>query len=319
MIMKKTSVFFFSLVAIVLASAASIFGQDRQPLMEKGVSVQTGITFQGPGQGEPAGGNTFTFVNSEFSFDKLVRGAPYSAQAVTEMTQILSDGNRITNISAAAVYRDGQGRTRREQTLKAIGNFAVSGEPIQMISINDPVAGVAYVLEPHNHVARKTQGFRIEEGPAARFEVIAPRGEGATLTFNRTPNGEVPVKQGTAEAKMRQEKERTGSRMEDLGTQTVEGVTALGTKTTITIPAGQIGNERAIEIVDERWYSPELQMMVMTRHSDPRSGETVYRLTNINRTEPDHSLFEVPADYKLRDDSAPVRFRIQQPPKPEQH
>src|SRR6266404_719570 len=147
MIMKKTSVFFFSLVAIVLASAASIFGQDRQPLMEKGVSVQTGITFQGPGQGEPAGGNTFTFVNSEFSFDKLVRGAPYSAQAVTEMTQILSDGNRITNISAAAVYRDGQGRTRREQTLKAIGNFAVSGEPIQMISINDPVDGVAYVLE----------------------------------------------------------------------------------------------------------------------------------------------------------------------------
>src|SRR5205807_682280 len=80
-------------------------------------------------------GNTFTFVNSEFSFDKLVKGAPYSAQAVTEMTQILSDGNRIVNTSSAAVYRDGQGRTRREQTLKAIGNFSAHGEPFQTISI----------------------------------------------------------------------------------------------------------------------------------------------------------------------------------------
>src|ERR1700730_11213438 len=117
--MKKSSIFFFGLAAIVLTSAASTFGQEKAATFEREMAVQTGIAFQAPGQGEPAGGNTFTFVNSEFSFDKLVKGAPYSAQAVTEMTQILSDGNRIVNTSTAAVYRDGEGRTRRAQTLKA--------------------------------------------------------------------------------------------------------------------------------------------------------------------------------------------------------
>jgi hypothetical protein len=95
---------------------------------------------------------------------------------------------------------------------------------------------------------------------------------------------------------------------EDLGTQIIEGVSANGTRHTFTIPAGQIGNERPIEIVDERWYSKDLQTFVMTRHTDPRSGETVYRLTNINRSEPDHSLFEVPADYVLKE-SGPTRTR----------
>jgi hypothetical protein len=88
---------------------------------------------------------------------------------------------------------------------------------------------------------------------------------------------------------------------EDLGKQTIEGVVAEGTRTTVTIPAGEIGNERAIEIVSERWYSPELQLVVMTRHSDPRSGEMTYKLTNINRAEPAKSLFEVPAGYTVKE------------------
>jgi len=97
---------------------------------------------------------------------------------------------------------------------------------------------------------------------------------------------------------------------EDLGAQTIEGVAATGTRMTITIPAGKIGNEGPIAIVDERWFSKDLQMVVMTKHSDPRSGETVYRLTNINRTEPDHSLFEVPGDYQIRElTTAPMRTR----------
>jgi hypothetical protein len=233
------------------------------------------------------------------------------------MTQILSDGNRIVNTSSAAVYRDGQGRTRREQTLKAIGNFAAHGEAFQTISINDPVAGVAYVLEPHSQTARKIPGLRMETD-VVTAKTRAPGEEGENFTFNRTPNGEVRLRRGTAEAKMREEKERTAFRKEDLGTQTLEGVNAVGTKITVTIPAGQIGNERAIEIVDERWFSPDLQTTVMTRHSDPRSGEVVYRLTNISRTEPDHSLFEVPADYTLREESEPMRFRFEKPAKPDQ-
>jgi hypothetical protein len=310
--MKKSSVFFFRLAALVLASAASTFGQDKPATFERQVAVQTGVA-----EGVGSGVNTFTFVNSEFSFDKLVKGAPYSAQAVTEMTQILSDGNRIVNTSTAAVYRDGEGRTRREQTFKAIGNFSLSGEPVQNISINDPVAGVAYVLEPHSRTARKIQGMRIDAAPGAGFKVRSTGGEGETFTVNTITSGPVTVKRGTAEAKMIEEKERTGWRKEDLGTQAVEGVNAVGTKTTITIPAGQIGNERAIEIVEERWYSPELQTVVMTRHSDPRSGETVYRLTNINRAEPDHSLFEVPADY-IVNEQEPMRVRRTATTKPEQ-
>lgn len=313
--MKKNAMWVITVSLIVLASVTSGFGQDKQPAQDKEFTFERGValtrSLQGQEPAMPGGSNTFTYVNSEFSFDKLVKGAPYSAQAVTEMTQILSDGNRIVNTSTAAVYRDGEGRTRREQTLKAIGPFAASGEALKSISINDPVAGVAYVLEPHSHMARKIQGFRIESGGAGAggFRVNSS-GEGGNVMFARTPNGEVQVRAATAESKMREEKERTGFRKEDLGTQTVEGVSAVGTKTTITIPAGQIGNERAIEIVDERWFSPDLQTMVMTRHSDPRSGESVYRLTSINRAEPDHSLFEVPSDYTLRDDQ-PMRFRME--------
>jgi hypothetical protein len=87
---------------------------------------------------------------------------------------------------------------------------------------------------------------------------------------------------------------------EDLGKQIIEGVEAEGSRTKVTIPAGEIGNERPIEIISERWYSPELQLVVMTRHSDPRSGETTYKLININRGEPAKTLFEVPADYTIK-------------------
>ncbi len=87
---------------------------------------------------------------------------------------------------------------------------------------------------------------------------------------------------------------------EDLGTSTIEGVTATGTLTTTTIPAGAIGNLQPIKVVSEEWFSPELKVLVLTKHSDPRTGETVYRLVNIVRAEPDASLFVVPAEHNLR-------------------
>jgi hypothetical protein len=86
---------------------------------------------------------------------------------------------------------------------------------------------------------------------------------------------------------------------EQLGKMYIEGVQAEGTRTTTTIPAGDIGNERPINIVDERWYSPDLQMTVMTKHSDPRAGETNFALKNINRSSPPPNLFEVPSDYTV--------------------
>src|SRR5882672_12804368 len=96
----------------------------------------------------PAPPDQVAFIHSEFSFGgPVVKDAPYSAEAVTETVQTLADGNRIVQTSSAKIYRDSAGRTRHEQSLKAIGPWAVSGEPPVMISIDDPVSGVHYNLD----------------------------------------------------------------------------------------------------------------------------------------------------------------------------
>ena len=86
---------------------------------------------------------------------------------------------------------------------------------------------------------------------------------------------------------------------EELGTRQIEGVKANGRRTTTVIPTGRIGNDRPIQITDERWESPELQMVVLSRYSDPRTGVVEYRLTSISRAEPRADLFVVPADYTI--------------------
>ncbi|HYE64022.1 MAG TPA: hypothetical protein VD966_00485, partial [Pyrinomonadaceae bacterium] len=126
---------------------------------------------------------TFSFVSSEMSFDrKVVKGAPYSAEAVTETVQTLSDGNRIVRKTSATVYRDSEGRTRRDQTLGSIGPFAAAGDPPQTFFINDPVAGVNYILDPRSRTARKLTIPRLEGKPGERvFErAIAPPPPGAS-------------------------------------------------------------------------------------------------------------------------------------------
>lgn len=245
------------------------------------------------------GPNTFVFLNSEISFDsKVVKGAPYSAEATTETIQTLSDGNRIIRKNSATIYRDSEGRTRREQTLGAIGHWTAAGDPQKTIFINDPVARVNYSLDPKTQTARKmlTRFFN--------------RGE----TFSRAPVPGVPSVNGTAAVRVfestvtttapvvaRERNNELQPKTESLGKQVIEGVEAEGTRTTITIPAGKIGNERPIDIVTERWYSPELQVVVYSKKTDPMAGETTYRLANINRDEPARSLFEVPAGYTLKD------------------
>jgi hypothetical protein len=308
----------------LLASAAS-FAQNPQPAPpppEPAVVVQQRF-FQGPDGPPPPTGNTFVFVASEFGFGgKIVQGKPYSAEAVTESIQILGDGNRIVNRSSSSVFRDSEGRTRREQTLNAIGGFANAREPIQTIFINDPVAGASYTLDNRTNVAHKTMQLRVEQkfGPigapavgvgAPKFELKIEPKPGAPVTVMPPPGAGAPLP-GGEHFSIRTEsggvgyvmtKRRAGEDknavQESLGRQTIEGVEAEGTRVTFTIPAGEIGNERPIEIVSEQWYSAELGVLVMSRHSDPRSGETTYRLTNIDRTEPAKYLFEVPAGYTV--------------------
>src|ERR1017187_9973364 len=94
------------------------------------------------------------------------------------------------------------------------------------------------------------------------------------------------------------------AKTESLGRQTIEGVQAEGRRITMTIPAGQAGNEFPIHIITESWYSADLQTAVLIRHSDPRNGETVTRLTNITRGEPAQQRMEEPADYRIGQSAA---------------
>jgi TonB family protein len=250
----------------------------------------------------------------------LVKGAPYSAQAVTESTQVLLDGNRIANKSVAMIYRDSEGRTRREQTIKAIGALARGGEPSQTIFISDPVADTSYTLDPKTQIARKTPPMRFKAklsasgasgtlkssqtgvAPGYHEMIVQEQGEKFRVTVESDAQVKRKVESGVGLGWL--DKRNPSAKTEALGKQNINGIEAEGTRTTVTIAPGEIGNERAIEIVSERWFSPELQLIVMTRHSDPRFGENSYQLLDINRSEPARELFEVPPGYRIEE--APV-------------
>ncbi len=243
---------------------------------------------QGPGPGHmgprPMAFDEFGFVGFEAGIGgKTVTGAPFSATFSTQSTQTLADGNQIQRATSGTFARDTQGRTRREMTLTGIGPMADAGNtPHHAVFISDPVAGVNYVL----HADEKT---------ADQVPMRGKRGAG-------------PAADNRQFRKRFQNEETTT----DLGTQTINGVAAQGTRITRTIPAGQIGNAKAIVIVTERWYSSELQTYVMTKKTDPVMGDTVTQLTNIQRAEPDASLFKVPSDYAVSQGGGPRgggRFR----------
>jgi hypothetical protein len=218
---------------------------------------------------------------------KTITGSPYTATVSTEMTQVLGDGNRIVNKTTASVARDSQGRTRREETMGMAGPWQVNGP--KLVFIDDPTSQTNYVLDANKQTAMvvKTAGFSAP-GPEAGFKVEF-QGKG--------PGGNQPEEVKT----------------ESLGTQVIEGVSAEGKRVTRTIPAGQIGNTQPIEITSEVWTSPDLQVVVMSKHNDPRFGETTYQLTGIQRAEPDRSLFEVPPGYTVKNMPGPMGLHTSGP------
>ncbi len=220
----------------------------------------------------------------------LVKGAPFSAEAISESTQVLADGNKISRTFTVRLYRDSEGRFRRETLPASSGSVSAR----QTISIFDPVANYRYLIEPDKKTVR-------------RIPVIPGRAEGAVIV-NGQPLSPAIRTQIETDAAQRSHvillpsvvaTSGDAGKSEPLGTRNFDGIEAEGTRTTTTIAAGTIGNERAIEVVYEKWYSKELQMIVYSRHSDPRFGEQIYRLENISRNEPDRSLFTPPADYKM--------------------
>ncbi len=256
----------------------------------------------------------FFKVNAEHvEFDnKTVTGAPYSAQGVTETTQVLADGNRIVHKTTSSIARDSMGRTRREQSLGFVGPWAADGKPANLVMINDPVASTRYTLDANSHTAMKmpapTSDMEAKLRVLTRAKLDAEHG--ATLS---TSPASVPILiKDNIETADRVSTPQTPAKVESLGVQEISGVQAEGKRVTETIPAGKIGNDRDINIVNETWYSPELQITVMSKYSDPRSGDVVYTLTNVNRAEPDPTLFQVPADYKVREE--PGAMTIQASP-----
>ena len=394
------------------------------------IAGQEPATIQGAAWSQ--GQTSYAFTTGDMGYDaKPVKGAPYSADAVTETIQVLGDGNRIVHRNVSSIARDTEGRIRKEQSVGNVGPWTTD-QPVMRVFISDPVQGVSWILDPKALTATKTippppvfmrspmpaltdkiavagalqekklnvsggvlQGSAVakvqpeyppvakaagaqgavqvlivvdETGKVTGTEVIsghpllreaalkaaqqwrfkptelsgAPVKMQGTLTFNFTldpsPSPTAPASAiekaqpppamataGTmiaAPAGAYFSTASTGmmipkmeAKQEDLGKQTLEGVECVGTRIVNTIPAGAIGNERAIEIVFERWYSNDLQVVVMTRNSDPRSGETVYRLTNLVRNEPSADLFKLPSDYTVVEPSQkPMMLRRDKAP-----
>lgn len=288
----------FVLIAIALMSAP-MFAQvaiDSSPQVAAGAmafplpSAKPGmISIHADGMGEVA----------------PVKGAPFCATVTTEHTQVFADGNRIHTTDSSTVCRDSEGRTRREASLNLLGAGAQKSAP-KLITITDPVAGVHYMLDTENKIARR---LPVPPGAAAVTTAggaaLPDKGEhmmfyqasgaaGPDVFFSRQIIG----KPGEASDEPQPVTER-------LGDQTIDGIHATGTRMTTTIPAGKMGNEQPIIVTSERWYSPELKATVMTKHNDPWAGELKTEFTSVNNAEPDASLFTVPADYKIVDDKLP--------------
>lgn len=216
-----------------------------------------------------------------------VKGAPFSAEEINESTQVLNDGNRIVRKITAKVYRDSEGRTRREQAVQTPFGPESPDDVPRFVTISDPGARAHYTLDSRTKTAQKMLFPSPERIPASgKIGVLSPN------------LSTVPPQVSNRVARPM---ERSPATSESLGTETIEGFEAQGTRSTMTIPAGQVGNERPIEIVTEQWYSPALHMMVRSKRNDPRMGESVTRLTNISLEEPDPSLFEIPPDYTVEE------------------
>ncbi len=244
-------------------------------------------------------------VATRVPLERPTTGAPYSAETFVDSQQTLADGNHIVRKTTGRVYRDGEGRTRREEDGP---NGRVS------ITIVDPVAGFSYALDPDSKTAWRTPSGamgdimrklqvvedkqKIEEAQvmAAKKEAEARQREGGGAGWSAAPvSGEVMVRTRGGDVAVAYVPEGP------IEHKVIEGVNVDGRKTTTTIPAGKVGNEQPLTIVSEEWRSPELNVLVLTRHSDPRTGESSYRLVNIIRAEPDRSLFMVPPDYTVKD------------------
>lgn len=221
-------------------------------------------------------------------------GKPYSAEQVTEHTQTLADGTHITQKPRTEkLYRDSQGRTRRERPIFAPPKLEAELPPI--VEITDPVEGYKYTLDTQNRVAHR-QKLNVRTPSAATPIQAAPR--------TVTPKPQTVHREGMT------------TTFEPLGTEQIEGVTAEGVRSTTVIEVGAQGNDAPMTTTQEHWYSPQVAHDVLTKTTDPRNGDITIRLTNIMVAEPDPTLFQVPAGYEIVDETGhfEIKYTYTTPP-----
>jgi hypothetical protein len=278
-------------IVITMLSAAALLAQTAATSKDPAPQIQTAIRIGDAAEFGPIGITTAIAGPTA-----TVAGAPYSAQTTTERIQTLADGNRIEQSTSGSVARDSQGRVRRDEGLPAL--TATNGDAPHLVMIDDPVAGVHWTLDTQNKTAMKMQSAQVK---GADFGPFLPPPVGADKTWFVSGGATADSGPHVQVIARNQIPSNSNVNKADLGTQTIEGVPAQGTRTTRTIPAGAIGNEQPILITTETWYSPDLKVLVLSKTSDPRMGETTYKLTNIQRSEPAANLFQVPDDYTVKD------------------
>ena len=252
--------------------------------------------------GPLGGGPVLANVGTGQPFTSMVvTGQPFTADAIIETDQTLADGSHIANQQTVTAARDSQGRTRREEI---VAGQAGGGQQQKTVFISDPVAQINYVLGP-DHVARQLPSPAGGSQPgmiSTSTNNAATQGSQSGQHFRIARAGigtKGPVLAGTQGTPQVQQITLGESKSDPLGSESIGGVQADGNRTTLTVPAGQVGNQNPLVITDERWFSQELQATVLAKHTDPRFGNSSYQLTNIQRTEPPASLFQVPSDYTV--------------------
>jgi hypothetical protein len=287
-------------LVVFLAASFCTFAQD---------TVKTNVLYQTSGTGVVTAG-------AMRAFGAAVQGAPYSATITNESVQTLADGNRIIQNNSGTTARDSEGRTRQDAALPTIGNLSAANAP-HIVFIMDPVAQISYTLNLTDKTAQKLATFSaavvggggtVGTGPVISTKAFYGQSAGVPAAGGPLPASPPPM----FIQKTMMAGDDSQATMEDLGTQTMEGVQVTGVRTTHTIPAGEIGNEKPIVIVTEVWTSPDLKTVVYSKRSDPRMGEQTFKLTNITRAEPDASLFTVPADFKVSDGPQNFIYKMHQ-------
>jgi len=252
-----------SLLLGLLMSAGSLAVAQSEPAPPPPPDGGMMLSVHGPGGG--------AFFHEEIGDGhKIVTGAPMTAVIQTTHDSTLSDGNTIHRDNQSTVYRDSQGRVRREVAFE-FTTPSTGASKGTMIIIMDPVAGYRYILNPSNKTAHQMP-LHPPKPPAVAGG----------------PDGEPGMKMNDANVATA-----------DLGTKTILGLQATGTRVTRTIPAGEIGNTKTIEVVTERWVSTDLQIPLSMTHNDPMMGTMSTQVTSVTRGEPSAALFQIPSDYKV--------------------